>query len=134
MSGGWDGGTEISVLIGGGSGVTILLLALVERLRRTFATRQEMEQVEARFRAIEALYAGVREAADDARERADAAEREQRRQWERVSEQVIRPLERSLERLESVCEAQAVQATTLDHLVKRMDQADAGWLRGRRSP
>jgi hypothetical protein len=119
------GAPDLSVLIGSGFGVSVLLLALVEWLRRTFATRADLDRVAAKCTALESLFLQVREAADEARERASALQAEQKHQWERIAEQVIRPLERITKRLDSVCEAQAIQSTALAYLTKRFDQADA---------
>lgn len=119
---GWT--MEIPVLVGSGLGLTVLLLALVERLRRTFATRQDLNGFGDRLMALQTLYLQVREAADDARERIAAAESEQRHQWERIAEQVIRPLERITDKLEGVAEIQAAQAAALEHIGQRMDRAE----------
>jgi biopolymer transport protein ExbB/TolQ len=108
-----------------GTGATVLLLALVERLRRTFATREELNGVGDRVNALQTLYLQVREAADDARQRIAAAEAEQRHQWERIAEQVIRPLERITDKLEGVAEAQAAQAAIMEQIGRRLDRADA---------
>jgi hypothetical protein len=113
-----------SALVGSGFVVGVLFLALVERLRRTFASQQELNGLGEKFSALQSLYLQVREAADEARERALSAQTEQRHQWERIAEQVIRPLERITERLDSVCAAQAAQAATLDHIGKRLDHAE----------
>jgi len=102
--------------VGIGTAATVLFLALVERLRRTFATRQEINGIGERVNALHTLYVQVRESTDDTRERAMATEAEQRRQWERITEHVIRPLDRITEKLEGVAEAQAAQAAALEHL------------------
>lgn len=115
---------EIPTLVGGGVGVTVLLLALVERLRRTFATRQDLNGFGDRLMALQSLYLQVREAADEARARTAATEAEQRHQWERIAEQVIRPLERITDKLEGVAEIQAAQASALEHIGYRLDRAD----------
>lgn len=119
------GGAEISLLVGSGFGISVLLLALVEWLRRTFATRADLDRVAAKCAALESLFLQVREAADEARERASALQAEQKHQWERIAEQVIRPLERITKRLDIVCEAQAIQSTALAYITKRFDKADA---------
>lgn len=113
-----------SVVAGSGFVAGVLFLALVERLRRTFATHQEVAALGEKLHALESLFIQVRETADEARERAGAAETEQRRQWERIIDQVIRPLERITEKLETVGEAQAAQAVALENLVRRLDSAD----------
>jgi hypothetical protein len=116
---------DVSTLVGSGIGATVLLLALVERLRRTFATRQDLNGFGERLSALQSLYIQVRESADDARERVGATEAEQRHQWERIAEQVIRPLERITDKLENVAEAQAAQAAALQHIGIRLDRADS---------
>jgi hypothetical protein len=120
---------DVSTLVGSGFVARVLLLALVERLRRTFVSQQELSGLDDRLKALQGHYLQVRETADEARERARANQAEQEHQWERIAEQVIRPLERITERLEAVCEAQAAQAAALDFIGKRLDEAD-----GRRKP
>jgi hypothetical protein len=115
---------DVSTLVGSGFIVSVLLLALVERLRRTFATRQELNGFGDRLTALQSLYLQVREGVDEARERAAATEAEQRHQWERIAEQVIRPLERITEKLEDTSEAQAAQAAVLEQIGRRLDRAD----------
>lgn len=115
---------EWSALLGSGFVISVLLLALVERLRRTFATREELNGVGEKFQALQSLYLQVRETADEARARATAAQAEQKNQWERIAEQVIRPLERITEKLEGVAETQAAQAAALDQIGRRLDRAD----------
>ena len=120
---GWT--AEIPVLVGSGLGLSVLLLALVERLRRTFATQQELNGFGDRLMALQTLYLQVREAADDARTRIAATETEQRHQWERIAEQVIRPLERITDKLEGVAEVQAAQAAALEHIGARLDRTES---------
>lgn len=115
---------DVAALVGGGTAATVLLLALVERLRRTFATRHDLNGLGDRVMALQTLYLQVREGVDDARERLAATESEQRHQWERIAEQVIRPLERITDKLEGVAEIQAAQAAALEHIGQRMDRAD----------
>jgi hypothetical protein len=109
-------------LAGSGFVLGVLLLALVEHLRRTFATRRELNGLGNRFNALQSLYLQVREAADEARDRANACQAEQKHQWGRVAEQVIRPLERITEKLETVSEIQAAQTATLEHIGKWLDR------------
>ncbi len=119
---GWT--VDVPMLVGSGTAATVLLLALVERLRRTFATRQELNGFGDRLMAMQSLYLQVREGVDEARERIAATEAEQRHQWERIAEQVIRPLERITDKLEGVAEVQAAQAAALEHIGARLDRAD----------
>lgn len=114
----------VSTLVGSGFALSVLLLALVERLRRTFATRQELNGVGDRLNALQSLYLQVREGVDEARERIAATEAEQRHQWERIAEQVIRPLDRITDKLEAASEAQAAQGAVLEQIGKRLDRAD----------
>lgn len=108
-------------MVGIGTAAAVLFLAMVERLRRTFATRQELNGLGERLTALHTLYVQVRESADEARERAIAAETEQRRQWERITEHVVRPFDRITEKLAGVAEAQAAQAAALAHMTTRAD-------------
>jgi hypothetical protein len=116
---------ELPELLGGGTAATVIMLALVEWLRRTFATRHDLNGMGDRVAALQSLYLQVRESADEARERSTAVEAEQRHQWERIAEQVIRPLERITEKLEGVAEGQAAQASALEHIGLRLDRSDA---------
>lgn len=119
---GWN--LDVSALLGSGFAASVLLLALVEWLRRTFATRQELNGVRESLQALQSLYLQVRETADEARSRASAAQAEQKHRWERIAEQVIRPLERITDKLEGVAEIQAAQAAALDQIGRRLDRAD----------
>ncbi len=120
---GWT--VDVWALAGGGTAATVLLLALVERLRRTFATRQELNGFGERLTGLQTLYLQLRENTDEIRERMTAAEAEQRHQWERTAEQVIRPLERITDKLDGVAEVQAAQAAALEHIGRRLDRAEA---------
>lgn len=111
------------LLAGSGFAITVLLLALVERLRRTFATRQDLNGLGDRVNALQSLYMQAREAADEARDRVSIVETEQKHQWERVAEQVIKPLERITDKLETVSEIQSAQRATLEHIGKWLDRA-----------
>ena len=115
---GWQAITGIGLVAG------VLLLALVERLRRTFATRQYLNGLGDRVNALQSLFLQVRESADEVRERVAEVEAEQRHQWERVAEQVIRPLERITDKLENVSEIQAAQTATLEHIGRWLDRAE----------
>ncbi|HEV2147526.1 MAG TPA: hypothetical protein VGR37_09015 [Longimicrobiaceae bacterium] len=120
-------------IAGSGLMVSVLLLALVERLRRTFATRQDLDGFGDRLNALQSLYLQVREAADEARDRSVNVQAEQKYQWERIAEQVIRPLERITDKLESVSEIQAAQTASLEHLGKWLDHTVAQNHTARRS-
>jgi hypothetical protein len=111
-------------IAGSGFALTMAFLALVERLRRTFATRADLNGVGERFTALESLYLQVREAADEARERVGSVELAQKHQWERVAELVIRPLEKITDKLEVVGEAQAAHAVALENILQRLDRID----------
>lgn len=115
---------EWSAILGSGFVASVLLLALIERLRRTFATREELNRLGDKFNALQSLYLQARENTDEVRERAAATRAEQKHQWERIAEQAIRPLERVTEKLEAVGEVQAAQASTLEYIGKRLDRAD----------
>ncbi len=113
-------------IAGSGFVASLLFLALVEKLRRTFATRAELDGMGSRLTGLQSLYLQAREAADEARERSVAVEREQKHQWERIAEQVIRPLEKITDKLEAVGGLQAAQAAALEHILQRLDRLDAG--------
>lgn len=111
-------------LVGSGVVTTVVFLALVERLRRTFATQTDLNGLGDRVNAMQTLFIQLREGTDDFRTRLNTVESEQKHQWERVAEQVIKPLERITEKLEMVSELQAAQKSTLEHIEKRLDRAD----------
>ncbi len=113
-----------SAIAGSGIVISALTRALVEQLRQTFASRQELNSLGERLSALENHCLQMRETANENREQVHTAEREQRQQWERIAEQVIGPLGRITERLEALSAAQAAQATLLDQLCKRLDQAE----------
>lgn len=113
-----------SAVAGSGFVMSVLLLALVEKLRRTFATQHDLNGLGEKFNALENLYIQVRESADEARAGVGAIRAEQRHQWERINEQVIRPLERITEKLEDLGETQVAQKATLEHLGRWLDRGD----------
>lgn len=109
-----------SAVVGSGFVVTVLILALIERLRRVFATKQDLNGLGQKFNALETLYIQVREATDSARADIAGIRAEQRMLAERVTEQVIRPLERLSQKVKEVSEAQVRQATAFEHLDRAM--------------
>lgn len=111
-------------LVGSGLVTTVIFLALVERLRRTFATQVDLNGLGDRVNAMQTLYIQLRESNDEFRTRLATLESEQKHQWERVAELVIRPLERITEKLEVVSEIQVAQKSTLEHIEKRLDRTD----------
>lgn len=113
-----------SAVAGSGFVATVLMLALVERLRRVFATKHDLNGLGQKFSALETLYIQVREAADDARAGVAAIRTEQRVLSERITEQVIRPLERLSQKVEDLSEAQVRQATALEHLDRALTRGD----------
>jgi hypothetical protein len=114
------------MVAGSGFVAAVLLAALVERLRRTFATRREVSALGRRVGEVEALQARLREAAEEARAELSELRAEQRHGWERVSERAIRPLERATEKLQAMGEIQAAQAVILDELSRRVHRAGRG--------
>ncbi|CAA9307625.1 MAG: hypothetical protein AVDCRST_MAG89-907 [uncultured Gemmatimonadetes bacterium] len=113
-----------STILGSGAITTVVFLALVERLRRTFATQADLNGLGDRVNALQTLFTQLRESLEDNRDRVMTVESEQKHQWERVAEQVIRPLERITEKLENVTEAQASQAAALEHIGKWLDRIE----------
>jgi hypothetical protein len=122
-----------SDLLGGGLVGTVLLLALIERLRRTFATKVDLNGLGDRVNLLQTHNAQLQEAIDDTRERLMSVETEQKLQWERVMEQVIRPLERITEKLEGMGTAQAAQAAALEQIGKWLDRME-GTRKGPQTP
>ncbi|MDB4948902.1 MAG: hypothetical protein JWM27_1551 [Gemmatimonadetes bacterium] len=113
-----------SDLAGGGVVASILLLALVERLRRTFATRADLNGLGDRVTGLHDQVVHVADTADAAEALATRVQAEQKHQWVRVAEQVMRPLERITEKLESVSVAQAAQAAAMEQISRRLDVGD----------
>lgn len=109
-------GTTIAA---GGVAASVLLLALVERLRRTFATRQDLDALGERLRALEGACREAREAAEEVCDRLGETQREHRLHGERLVEQWLRPLERAVERLEAAQTGQAAHAALLSQLARR---------------
>ena len=68
--------------------IAVAFLALVEGLRRTFATRQDLHGIAQRIAALEALCMQAQLTADEARERA------------RIAQALLEQMERRLEREE----------------------------------
>jgi hypothetical protein len=114
-----------SMIAGSGFVVGVLFLALVERLRRTFATRQELDGLEEKYRTLEALYRQAIGAAAGAQQRTLAVQVEQKHLSERVADQVMRPVERMAAKLDMVSEAQATQSLVLEYLERRLDRVEA---------
>jgi len=108
-------------LVGSGFAASVLLMALVERLRRTFATRQDLNGLGDRLNDLQQAWVQVRDTAESAQDLAERVQADQKNQWMRVAEQVIRPLERITEKLEAVSVAQASQAAALEQISRRLD-------------
>lgn len=111
-------------LAGSGFVASVLLMALVERLRRTFATRQDLNGLGDRLNDLQQAWVHVRDTADTAHDLAERVQADQKNQWVRVAEQVIRPLERITEKLEAVSVAQAAQAAALEQISRRLDGSE----------
>lgn len=113
-------GTVVAV---GGAAASVLVLALVERLRRTFATRQDLDALGERLRALEGACREAREAAAEVCDRLEETQREHRLHGERLVEQWLRPLERAVERLETAQTSQAAHAALLSQVARRLPPA-----------
>ena len=118
-------GMDWPAVVGSGFVVTVLLLALVERLRRTFATRVEVDGLSEKLTALELRSDGLRAGNDVLRERVTGVETEQKHQWERMDEVGIRPLQRVLRKLEGLGEQQVAQAAALAELERRTRRRQA---------
>jgi hypothetical protein len=111
-----------STVLGGGFVITVLLLALVERLRRTFATKDQLNGFGHRVNELTGLYQQVREAVDDARDAVRSLEAEQRHQTDRLNRQVIDPLERISIKLQELTKSQIEQASAVKHIERWIDR------------
>lgn len=110
-------------LLGGGVLYRLVLGALENRLRTTFATRRELNAVGDRVNALETVVVQARDQADHANERVTLMEERAHQQWkqitERLSEVVVRPLERLTERLEKIGEEQVRQQEQIKTLFRK---------------
>ena len=119
---------DASVLVGPADGsviaasgfAAVLLAALVERLRRTFATRHEVAALRRRGEALQKQCSSTRELSLRAYNRADATHAELERERERLNGHVLVPLQRGAAKLESIGEMAASHASTLRHLEGRL--------------
>lgn len=93
-------------VLGGGALYKIVLSALTNHMRQEFATAKDVDRVGDRVNALETVAMSAKETADHANDRAGLLEQNQHTQWERITEQVIKPLERITERLEKLTERQ----------------------------
>lgn len=112
---------------GGGFVVGVLFLALVERLRRTFATRQELNGLGERLNGLQTLYVQLRDAMDEGRDQVMEARAEQRHQAERMgrlAEQIGRPFERLTEKLEALAAVQVAQNAALEQAERRLARVE----------
>jgi len=104
--------------------VGVLFLALVERLRRTFATKQDLNGLGQKFNALENLYIQVRDAVDEARDHTIEVRAEQRAQAERIDEGVIATLIRLTEKVDQLAEGLAGQRAAVEHIGRRLDRVE----------
>lgn len=110
-------------LLGGGVLYRLVLGALENRLRTTFATRAELDAAGARVNALETVVVQARDQADTANERVTLVEERSHQQWERLTERfsevVVRPLEKLTDRLEQIAEIQARQQAQIESLFRQ---------------
>ena len=111
-----------SAVVGSGFVVAVLMLALVERLRRTFATKDELNGFGQRVNNLEHLYHEVREMLEDARNVVRGLESEQRHYSDRLNRQVIEPLQRITVKLEELAEAQISHGVAVKHIERWLDR------------
>jgi len=111
------------VLTSGGLFVGVLFLALVERLRRTFATRHDLNGLGERFTALQTLYLQTRESVDEVRDHALQLRAQGKSQVERI-DGVIDALLRLTEKVDQVSAGQAAQRTALEHSGRRLDRVE----------
>lgn len=115
-------------LIGGGAIGGILWHALQNRLRdqfverdelfdaagdRKFAKLKDVNDMGSRVNGLETVAIQARDRADEAADGVAVLDERQRQHWERVTEQIVRPLERVAERMELMGKEQARQAEAL---------------------
>ena len=114
------GPVDGSVIAASGLAAAVLLAALVERLRRTFATRHEVAALRRRVEALQKQSSSTRELSLRAYNRAEAMHTELDRERERSNGHVLLPLQRGAAKLESIGEMVASHASTLRHLEGRV--------------
>lgn len=109
----------VGSVIGGGSTILVIRLALTESLRKTFATIEATDTIESdidnlgkRVNQVEIFAHGASDAAADAVARTRELERMQQEQWNRISDHIIRPIEIIGEKLERITSAQSELAGT----------------------
>lgn len=108
---------------GGGFMVGVLFLALVERLRRTFATRQDLNGLGERFTALQNLYVQTREAVDETRDHTLQLRAQGKSQAERI-DGVMDALLRLTEKVDAVAAGQAAHRAALEHIGRRLDRVE----------
>lgn len=101
-------GGVLSVILGGFG------LALRGWLAKYFATKQDLDGLGDRVTAYANITVQTRELADENRDSIREIRAEGRAQWERMTEQVIRPLETATKSLQGMQESVAVQTNTLE--------------------
>lgn len=86
-----------------------------------FATTADLNGCGERVTGLTSVVAQIRELGDSNRDDIRTLQIEQRHQWERISAQIITPLDRITDRLEAVSLTQERQAATLEHIVKHVE-------------
>lgn len=121
-----DASTVLAAAIGGvvGSGGIVLVgyKALVESLRRTFATKDFARETSSRCAAEQAELARTRAIAYQAKEIAERVALVQEERWQRIEEHVVKPLEALTLRIERIAEIQAVQANEIMRVLEALKE------------
>lgn len=107
-----------AIVFSAGGGGAVVLAALKWSMRREYVPRIEVEQLVngygERVNDLVVQQSVTDRIAQDAAQRVRSVEDEQRRAWERIAEQIVRPLEGITRSVQAINETQAVQTSTLE--------------------
>lgn len=113
-------------IVGGGVIWKFGMNALVNELRQTFATKDDLSEQEARLDAHEQAIALNKESVDQTNQRFAIMEERNHQQWERVteklSEQIIKPLEKITDRMETISQQLAGHAREFEHVWRELER------------
>ena len=100
----------------------VLAPAALWALKKYFVLRSEFDGLGSRVDALTATLSAAREVGDRNADEIRALQREEHARWERIAEEVVRPLRSMSEGMQHMQEAQAVQINTLEAVCE--------WIRG----
>src|SRR5690606_24311196 len=92
-------GSVFGGLVGGGVIYRVIIAALENRLRDTFATKSDVNALGTRVNAFESVVLQNREAADKANDRVTLLEQRQAMHFERITERISEEVKAPMERM-----------------------------------